>query len=30
MAIEGNMRDMYYKAFDEIIDDEDFTFEKKN
>ena len=29
MAIEGNMRDMYYKAFDEIIDDEDFTFEKR-
>ncbi len=29
MGIEGNIRDMYYKAFDEIIDNNDFTFEKR-
>ena len=29
MAIEGNMRNMYYKAFDEILDNDDFKFEKR-
>ncbi len=29
MGIEGNIRDMYYKAFDEIIDNSDFIFEKR-
>src|SRR5579884_1298243 len=29
MAIEGNIRDMYYSAFDEIIEDEDFKFESR-
>ncbi len=29
MAIEGNIRDMYYKGFDEIIDNDDFKFEKR-
>lgn len=29
MAIEGNIRDMYYSAFDEIIGDEDFKFESR-
>lgn len=26
MAIEGNIRDLYYKAFDTIIDNKDFVF----
>jgi len=30
MAIEGNIRDIYYKGFDEIIDNEDFKFEKRS
>lgn len=29
MGIEGNIRDMYYKAFDEIIDNKDFMFKKR-
>lgn len=29
MAIEGNIRDTYYKAFDEIISNEDFTFDQR-
>jgi CRISPR-associated protein Cas1 len=29
MAIEGNIRDMYYSTFDEIIEDEDFKFESR-
>ncbi len=29
MVIEGNIRDMYYSAFDEIIEDEDFRFESR-
>lgn len=29
MAIEGNIRDMYYKGFDEIIDNKDFVFKKR-
>lgn len=29
MAIEGNIRDTYYKAFDEIIDNENFIFEQR-
>ncbi len=29
MAIEGNMRDRYYGAFNDIIKDEDFSFEKR-
>ena len=29
MAIEGNIREKYYSAFDEIIDDEDFRFESR-
>jgi len=27
MGIEGNIREVYYKAFDQIIEDEDFRFE---
>ncbi|WP_427338326.1 type I-B CRISPR-associated endonuclease Cas1b [Caloranaerobacter sp. DY30410] len=29
MAIEGNIRDTYYKAFDEIISNEDFVFNQR-
>ena len=29
MAIEGNIRDTYYSAFDEIIEDADFKFESR-
>ncbi len=29
MAIEGNMRERYYAAFNEIIKDEDFSFDKR-
>ncbi|HML94285.1 MAG TPA: type I-B CRISPR-associated endonuclease Cas1b [Thermodesulfobacteriota bacterium] len=29
MAIEGNIRDQYYSVFDEIVEDEDFTFESR-
>lgn len=29
MGIEGNIRDMYYKGFDFIIDNEDFRFEQR-
>ncbi|NMB95374.1 MAG: type I-B CRISPR-associated endonuclease Cas1, partial [Clostridiaceae bacterium] len=29
MAIEGNIRDLYYKNFDKIIEDSDFAFEKR-
>jgi len=29
MAVEGNARDCYYKAFDTIIDDRDFVFEQR-
>lgn len=29
MAIEGNIREQYYKAFDIIIEDEDFCFESR-
>lgn len=29
MAIEGNMKDIYYKAFDRIINNEDFRFESR-
>jgi CRISPR-associated protein Cas1 len=29
MAIEGNIRDIYYKAFDIILEDSDFTFERR-
>lgn len=29
MAIEGNIRDIYYSAFDEIIDNEAFRFESR-
>lgn len=29
MAIEGNIRDIYYSVFDEIIEDEDFKFESR-
>ncbi len=29
MAIEGNIRDIYYSAFDEIIEDENFKFESR-
>jgi len=29
MAIEGNIRDTYYKGFDEIIDDPEFKFESR-
>ncbi|MBZ2175791.1 type I-B CRISPR-associated endonuclease Cas1b [Schnuerera sp. xch1] len=30
MGIEGNIRDIYYKCFDEIINDKDFVFEKRS
>jgi len=30
MAIEGNIRDYYYKAFDEIIEDPDFIFQVRS
>ncbi|WP_197723865.1 CRISPR-associated endonuclease Cas1 [Methylomusa anaerophila] len=29
MAVEGNIREHYYRAFDEIIDDDDFCFEER-
>lgn len=29
MAIEGNIRDIYYHSFDEIINNKDFVFEKR-
>ena len=29
MAVEGNIRDTYYQTFDIILDDPDFTFEKR-
>lgn len=29
MAIEGNSRTLYYSAFDEIVDNKDFSFEKR-
>jgi len=29
MGLEGNGRDTYYSAFDEIIEDKDFVFEKR-
>lgn len=29
MAIEGNIRDQYYKGFDDIIDKSDFAFEQR-
>ncbi len=29
MAIEGNIRDMYYKSFDMILQNPDFSFEKR-
>lgn len=29
MAIEGNIRETYYKAFDTIIDDKDFVFQER-
>lgn len=29
MALEGNVRDIYYRAFNKIIDDEDFHFERR-
>lgn len=29
MAIEGNIRDIYYKAFDVIIDNKDFLFQNR-
>lgn len=29
MAIEGNIRETYYQAFDEIIDNPDFQFQKR-
>lgn len=29
MAVEGNAREIYYKAFDIIIDDKDFVFEQR-
>ena len=29
MAIEGNVREMYYSAFDEIIEDDGFKFESR-
>lgn len=29
MAIEGNIRNIYYKGFDEIIDNKDFVFKKR-
>lgn len=30
MAIEGNVREWYYKGFDKILDDEEFAFEKRS
>lgn len=30
MAIEGNIREIYYSAFDEIIENEKFVFEKRS
>ena len=30
MALEGNVREMYYRAFDEILNNPDFTFEKRS
>jgi len=30
MAIEGNVREQYYRAFDRIIDDPDFVFEARS
>lgn len=29
MAIEGNIRDIYYSAFDDIVENEDFKFESR-
>lgn len=29
MGLEGNIRDMYYKGFDTIIDNDDFRFEQR-
>ncbi|MCF6464456.1 type I-B CRISPR-associated endonuclease Cas1b [Clostridium sp. Cult2] len=29
MGIEGNIRDIYYQSFDEIIDNDDFIFDKR-
>jgi CRISPR-associated protein Cas1 len=29
MAIEGNIRDIYYRAFNRIINDEDFAFDER-
>lgn len=29
MAIEGNIRDMYYSVFDDIVENEDFRFESR-
>ena len=29
MGIEGNIRDMYYKAFDSIINNKDFVFQER-
>lgn len=29
MALEGNARDYYYRAFDKILDNSDFTFEER-
>jgi CRISPR-associated protein Cas1 len=30
MALEGNIRNYYYKAFDEILDDPDFVFKERS
>ncbi|MGH7885417.1 MAG: type I-B CRISPR-associated endonuclease Cas1b, partial [Thermodesulfobacteriota bacterium] len=30
MAIEGNIRDKYYSAFDEIVEDDNFKFESRS
>lgn len=30
MAIEGHVREMYYKSFDQILDNPDFPFEKRS
>ncbi len=30
MALEGNVRETYYRAFDAILNDPDFTFEKRS
>lgn len=30
MGIEGNIRDIYYKSFDRIINNKDFVFEKRS